>query len=166
MRTFTFLLLIAVALLLEQTVLNFLRVAGVKPDLVLLLIVFNGMLKGSREGGYWGFVAGLVQDLAGGYYIGLNALNKLLAGYAAGLVEVRVYKESLLVAAVVVWGASMVSGSATFLLLLVLGVAVTPLDAFLRVVFPLAVYNSLLSLLFYRPFHRATFYGILREERY
>lgn len=166
MRTFALLLLIAVALLLEQTVLNFLRVAGVKPDLVLLLVVFNGILKGPRKGAFWGFVAGLIEDFVCGHYIGLNAISKLAASCLSGLVEFRVYKESAVTAAAVVWAASLVSGGLVYLLLLTLGVIVAPADAFLRVLLPVAIYNALLSLLFYRSFHRATFYGFLREERY
>jgi len=165
-RTFALLLLITVALLLEQTVLNFLRVAGVKPDLVLLIVIFNGILKGPREGALWGFVAGSLEDFACGHYIGLNALSKLVAGCLAGLVEFRVYKESVVTAAAVVWAVSFISGGVVYLLLLTLGVFVAPSDAFLRVLLPVAVYNALLSLLFYRSFHRATFYGFLREERY
>lgn len=165
MRTVVMLCLIGVALLLEQTVLHFVRVAGVKPDLVLLLVVFNGVIKGSREGALWGFVAGLLEDLACGHYIGLYALSKLAAGYAAGLGR-YVYKESSVVVAAMVWGVSLVSGSITYLLLLTLGITVMPTDAFLRVVLPVAVYNALLSLLFYHWFHRATVYGILREERF
>jgi len=163
-RTVTFLVLLGMGLLLEKTVLHFLRVAGVKPDLVLLLVIFNGILKGPREGAFWGFTGGLLEDFACGHYIGLQALSKLCAGYAAGLVEVRVYKESLLVAAVVVWAVSLIAGAVVYLLLLSLGILITPTDALLRVIFPVAVYNGLLSFLFYRFFHRATFHGILREE--
>lgn len=166
MRTFALLLLIGTALLLEQTVLNFVRVAGVKPDLVLLLVIFNGILKGPREGAFWGFIAGLLEDFACAHYIGLNALGKLVAGYLSGLVEFRVYKESAVTAAAVVWAASLVSGGVVYVLLLTLEVIILPADAFLRVLLPVAVYNALLSLLFYRSFHRATFYGFLREERF
>lgn len=166
MRTFVLLLLIGVALLLEQTVLDFVRVAGVKPDLVLLMIIFNGILKGSREGAFWGFVAGLIEDFACGHYIGLNAISKFAAGYLSGLVEFRVYKESAVTAAAVVWVASLASGGVVYVLLLTLGVIIAPSAAFFRILLPVAVYNALLSLLFYRYFHRATFYGFLREERF
>jgi len=165
-RTVAFLILIGAVLLLEKTALHFLRVAGVKPDLVLLLVIFNGVLKGPREGAFWGFIGGLIEDFACGHYIGLHALSKLCAGYVAGLVEVRVYKESLFVAAVVVWGTSILAGAVVYLLLATLGIFVAPVEAFIRVIFPVAVYNALVSLLFYRLFHRATFYGILKEERF
>ncbi|MEW6448553.1 MAG: rod shape-determining protein MreD [Bacillota bacterium] len=166
MRTFALLLLIGTALLLEQTVLNYLRVAGVKPDLVLLLVIFNGILKGSREGAFWGFIAGLMEDFACGHYIGLNALGKLVGGYFSGLAEFRVYKDSAVTAAAVVWATSLVAGGVVYVMLLTLGIIVAPSDAFLRVLLPVAVYNALLSPLFYRSFHRATFYGFLREERF
>ncbi|MEW6173645.1 MAG: rod shape-determining protein MreD [Bacillota bacterium] len=165
MRTILLLCLIIVAIFLEQTVLNFLRVAGVKPDLLLLLVVFNGFLKGPREGAFWGFIAGLLEDLACGYYIGLHALSKLAAGYIAGLGE-YVYKENSIVAAAMVWGTSLISGSVMYLLLLTLGITLTPGDVFLRVVLPSAVYNGLVSLLFYQPFRNLTIHGILREERF
>ncbi|RJX21195.1 MAG: rod shape-determining protein MreD [Ammonifex sp.] len=165
MRTVTLFCLVGLALLLEHTVLNFVRVAGVKPDLVLLIVVFNGILKGSREGAFWGFIAGLLEDFACGQYLGLHALSKLAAGYVAGLGD-YVYKESSVVAAAMVWGASLISGGLMYLLLLTLGITVGPADAFSRVVLPVAVYNGLLCPLFYHWFRRATVYGVLREERY
>ncbi|MEW6182407.1 MAG: rod shape-determining protein MreD [Bacillota bacterium] len=165
MRVILMLCLIAVAILLEQTVLNFLRVAGVKPDLLLLLVVFNGFLKGPREGAFWGFIAGILEDLAFGYYIGLHALSKLAAGYVAGLGE-YVYKENSIVAAAMVWGTSLVSGCVMYVLLLTLGIALAPGEVFLRVVLPAAVYNGLVSLLFYQPYRNSTIRGILREERF
>ncbi len=144
---------------------NFVRVAGVKPDLVLIIVVFNGILKGSREGAFWGFIAGMMEDFACGQYLGLHALSKLAAGYVAGAGD-YVYKENSVVAAAMVWAASLICGGVVYLSLLTLGITMNPVDAFSRVMLPVAVYNALLCPLFYHWFRRATVYGVLREERY
>jgi rod shape-determining protein MreD len=40
-----------------MTLLNFFPILGVKPDLVLIIVVYNAFLRGSREGALVGFIA-------------------------------------------------------------------------------------------------------------
>ena len=55
MRLLLLLLLMGLAIFFQVTLLNFFPVFGVKPDLVLIIVVFNAFLKGSREGALVGF---------------------------------------------------------------------------------------------------------------
>lgn len=146
--------LLALALFLQVTVLNLLRIGGIIPDLLLLPVVFNAFLAGRREGAFWGLVAGLMKDVFAGGYFGLNALSMLAAGYLVGLAERRLFKESVLVAALVTWVAALFSQLIHYLLLLYLGVSVPPGTA-LRIVFFSALYTAALAPLFYRRFYRA-----------
>ena len=47
------LLFLAGALILQTTVLDYVSVLGIKPDLVMLIVVLNGFLLGTREGPFW-----------------------------------------------------------------------------------------------------------------
>lgn len=79
--------LILVALVLQLTVLNGLRLPGDGvPDLVLVLVAALGMTEGPVPGTVTGFAAGLCLDLAppGSPLIGQYALVFCLAGFAAG----------------------------------------------------------------------------------
>lgn len=47
------LLLLAGAIILQTTVLDYVDVLGIKPDLIMLIVVLNGFLLGTREGAFW-----------------------------------------------------------------------------------------------------------------
>jgi cell shape-determining protein MreD len=54
---------IALALLLQTTLLSPLRILGARPDLLLLAVVAVAMASGPVEGAAFGFAAGLTADL-------------------------------------------------------------------------------------------------------
>lgn len=164
MRSFVFLLLITIALLLQSTLFTFLQVAGVKPDLVLMLVVFNGFLHGSREGAFLGFLAGLAQDIFTGNYIGLNALTKMMAGYLVGLAEARFYKESVIIVTLVTFMVGIANQLAYYMLLFYLDIEVAPSFALAQVVLPSAIYTALLVPLTYWKFYSSNEDGWLRER--
>jgi rod shape-determining protein MreD len=143
------LLLLTGALLLQSTVLDYVAILGIKPDLVMLIVVLNGFLLGTREGAFLGYAAGMVEDLFAGSYIGLNALAKMAAGYLAGMAGLRLFRENTLVATGVAFFTTLAGSFINYLLLLYLKVEVLPFYAIVRVIIPVAVYTSLLTPLFF-----------------
>nr|WP_238442627.1 rod shape-determining protein MreD [Desulforamulus reducens] len=152
--------------MLQSTVFTFLQVAGIKPDLVLMFVVFNGFLRGSREGAFLGFLAGLAQDIFTGSYIGLNALTKMLAGYLVGLAETRFYKESVIIVSMVTFVVGVVNQVILYLLLFYLNVEISPYYAFGQVIIPSAIYTGLLVPLSYWEFYSSNEKGWLRQREF
>jgi len=146
------LLLAVIALILQTTVVNFIAVNGVKPDLVMFFIIIFGFLRNAGEGAFWGFSAGLLEDLFVGNYIGLNAISKLTAGYLAGLAGSKFYRENRLIAAVVTLLASIAGLVVYYLLLLYLNIFIPFFHAFLRVILPVSIYTACLVPLLYKRF--------------
>lgn len=140
-----YLILLGSALILQTTVLDFLAVKGVKPDLVMLLVVLSGFLLGSREGAFLGFAGGIIEDLFAGSYIGLNALSNMAAGYLAGIAGERLYRENTVIATGVTFFAAFAGLTVNYILLLYLDIQVPPLYALFRVVLPTAVYTAILA---------------------
>lgn len=141
---FIFFLILA-SLLLQTSVLEVVAVAGVKPDLVMLIVVLNGFLLGPREGAFLGYIGGMVEDLFLGEYIGLNALSKMIAGYLAGIAGERLYKENILIASGVTFFSAFAGLLVNYLLLFYLNLHVSPYYALLRMALPTAIYTSLLA---------------------
>lgn len=75
---------IALALLAQTTVVLDVRVGGVTPDVMLLLPVAAGIVAGPFEGAVVGFVAGLAADLLVPTPFGLSALVGTVVGFAVG----------------------------------------------------------------------------------
>ncbi|NTV52266.1 MAG: rod shape-determining protein MreD [Candidatus Firestonebacteria bacterium] len=68
--------------------------AGALMDLVLLLVIFFALQRGTTLGIWMGFVLGLIQDAAGGGPLGLNAVALLGVAYLVGLMRARLFKEN------------------------------------------------------------------------
>lgn len=164
MRLILILLLIGASLLVQVSALNSFQIFGVKPDLVMLVVVFNAFLRGHREGAFVGFVAGIFQDILTGSYIGLNALSYMTVGYLVGMTEAKLYKDSSVIIMVLTWFASIAGQLVYYLLLLFGGVGISPVVALTRVMFPAATYTALLVPLFYKKFYQSNLSGWLKSR--
>ena len=84
------------AIVLQTSVLDLVAIKGIKPDLVLLMVVYLGLVKGSDIGCTSGFFFGLVEDIFSGVYFGSNALTKTIIGFFCGASGKRLYTQSML----------------------------------------------------------------------
>jgi len=57
---------------------------NITPDIVIILVIYLGYIRGHIAGMVSGFLAGLILDLLSGSFIGLSALSYSLAGFIAG----------------------------------------------------------------------------------
>jgi rod shape-determining protein MreD len=70
--------------LAQATLAPALRIADVAPDIPLIVVILLALRRGSEFGCASGFVAGLLQDVAAGGLIGVQALTKALVGFGIG----------------------------------------------------------------------------------
>ncbi|MHB8219289.1 MAG: rod shape-determining protein MreD [Acidimicrobiales bacterium] len=75
---------VLLALVVQSTVGVDIRIAGVHPDLMLLLPIAAGIAGGPEDGALVGFLAGLAADLLLPTPFGLSALVDCLVGFAVG----------------------------------------------------------------------------------
>jgi rod shape-determining protein MreD len=153
MRFVSIALAFIVALILQTTILPFLRLGGVTPDLLLVLVMFNALFYGSFAGGVVGLITGLTQDLLGGHYLGLGALSGFVVGYLMGHLERRVNIDNVLVDFFLVLAGRFVAGA-------VYSLGQGMLDSSLSIHLlwhlsaPGALYDACLAALLFRPLAR------------
>lgn len=94
------------ALILETTVLHHFSIFGAKPDLVLIILVFLAVKKGSYEGEIYGFIGGLLEDFITSAVLGLQALVKTLLGFAVGFLKNKFEEDNALLVIIFVFFAS------------------------------------------------------------
>jgi len=82
---------------LQFSVTHWLRIAGVEPDLLLVVTVVIALLSGPRAGMAIGFSAGVIEGALLGRGIGVYAAAKTVAGYIAGVAGGRLFAENLIV---------------------------------------------------------------------
>ncbi|OUP83083.1 rod shape-determining protein MreD [Lachnoclostridium sp. An169] len=83
------------AYLLQCTVFSFLELAGIRPNLLIIVTAAFGFMRGSREGMLVGFFSGLFVDIQFGDIIGFYALIYLLIGFINGLFEQMYFDEDI-----------------------------------------------------------------------
>jgi rod shape-determining protein MreD len=156
------LLLISVALI-QSTVMPHLTLWGVKPDLMLLVVISWSLLRGAREGIVWGVIGGFCLDLFSGAPFGLSALALLIVSFFSGLGEATVFRTHVILPLATVFLASLAHDLIFLLVLKTLGWPVTWLGSFIRLVLPASLLNVLLTPLVY-PTMRWLYRKIGREE--
>jgi len=142
-------------LVFQSTFIDSIAIYGIKPDLVMIFVIFNGFLLGPREGAFLGYASGIIQDFFVGSYIGLNALTLMLAGFIAGVCGERLYKENSLIVALVTFFSSAVSLTLYYVLMRYLNIKISLIPAIWQIILPTALYSSLLVPLFYLRVYRS-----------
>lgn len=67
-----------------------------RPDLVLLIVIFYALRKGETAGLYFGALAGLFLDIAGGGLLGPNSLSKALTGFCVPLIRKKLFQWNII----------------------------------------------------------------------
>lgn len=137
--------ILIIALILQITVVPLFAIYGVKPDLLLMVVVSTGLLQGKEKGVGIGFFAGLLQDLAIGNLFGLNILSKLLTGYMFGLVERKVFKDHIFLPILAMAVATIFNSLVLLVVLGFWGYTIQPIPVLVNYILPLLGYNMVIS---------------------
>ena len=104
------------AYLLQCTVFPSLEIAGIKPNLMLIVTASFGFMRGPREGMFVGFASGLLIDIQYGDMIGFYALIYLAAGFVNGLFEQIYFDEDIKLPLFLIAGSDFVYGLVVYFL--------------------------------------------------
>ena len=139
-------LLVIVALALQSTVLAHLTLLGVRPQLVLVVVVSLAYLDGERVGLVAGFAGGLLQDLLLPLSIvGLTALVYTLIGYGVGYLRQYTTAESVWTPVFAVAIASVLAECSYALLAILMGQPWVPLTDTMQRIGLIVLYDTLLT---------------------
>ena len=107
MKTARNVLLIILALFLQTSWTNAISLWDVKPDLVVLILVFIGITSGQIEATILGFFSGFLIDIYNPEAMGINALSNSIIGFAVGYSRVGIVAEDIQVQAAAIFIASL-----------------------------------------------------------
>ena len=96
-RTFLFhtLLLLAVVLI-QTTLLKRVRIGGVVPDIVFVLLIFSSVYQGSLKAQGTGFLTGLLQDILSLAPLGFNSFIYTLTAFISGAFKGTIFFDPVL----------------------------------------------------------------------
>jgi rod shape-determining protein MreD len=131
--------------LAQTSVAPALRIGSVTPDIPFILVVLLGLRRGPEVGCLAGFVLGLLQDTAGGGFLGAQALTKGVVGFAVGLLGGRLVVSSPLVQVPGLVLLTVAEGLARYSLLRLFHFPAPLGDLMLHVILPQALYNGFIG---------------------
>ena len=95
MRYISYLIISTVIFIFQTTLCNYIAIAGIKPNFMLIFIVTMAFLKGNSTGLLVGIIMGLLQDCYFGHLIGSNLFLYGIIGYIAGCLTEHFNKENI-----------------------------------------------------------------------
>ena len=118
------------------------KVGGVKPDLVLLIVISWSLLRGSREGIVWGFIGGLCLDLFSGAPLGASAVGLTTVSLLTGQGETNIFKGNVLLPILFAPLGTVIYYGGLLIILELTGQSQPVLSSFSQVILPAAIMNA------------------------
>lgn len=104
------------ALLIQSTFAETVAIHQIKPDVVLIVLVFIGLSDGQIMGTIFGFLAGWLQDVYSPEHLGLNALCKAVTGFFVGYGHGGVIEKNLITRGIILFVATLFHDGLYFLI--------------------------------------------------
>lgn len=165
-KTIINIVLIIVAIIiyyLQSNLFEWFNIAGIKPNLFVILVLFIGLFVNRTIGTVYGIVIGLVIDFLIGAKIGIYALSLGLIGFLAGLFDKNFSKDSRITIIFMVISATAIFEILSYILnYMVSGINVEILNFIIILVVEI-IFNIILTIILYPLIQK---YGYYIEDEY
>lgn len=157
---------IIVCFLLQCTVFHMISIGSITPNLILILTVSMGLMRGRKSGLWTGFFAGLLVDLFYGSLFGFYALIYMYAGFLSGYAHRIYYDDDIKVPMFLVAGTDLFYNLAVYGLQFLLRGRLSLGTYLYRIIIPEMFYTVFLTLIVYRIFRYINYHfmNIARKE--
>jgi rod shape-determining protein MreD len=135
-----------VAAMLQTVIVSSLVIGGGAPDVLLVVVVALGLVRGSVPGAVFGFVGGVIVDLVTLDTMGITSLVLTLAGFWAGRYGETTGRDRRFAPLIAVGSITVLAGLFGFVLHYMLGEEVVARHALVTVLMPALVLNLVLAL--------------------
>lgn len=122
-RVIVYAAILAALGVLQTNVLQAVEIAGVRPDLALIVIAYVAVMNGSFEGELGAFIGGLVEDILSLSPPGFHALLRTLMGFLYGIVHNRMLVDAVLVPVLLLAAGTLVKALLAGLIAAIFGVS-------------------------------------------
>lgn len=109
-------ILIFAVFIVQSTILKYILIWDVKPDMILLVSVYAGLTGGKNRGVAVGAISGLIQDSMSVGIFGINTFSKGLIGYILGNIRDKILSENAVTQTFFVFLSSLFDGLFFFLI--------------------------------------------------
>ena len=146
-------IVIIVCFLLQSTVFQALSIAGVVPNLLLIVTVAAGYMHGRKNGIYVGLACGLLVDICYGDIIGLFGLMYMCIGYLNGYAHKVYFRDDYTMPIILVSISNLLYGFFYYVFLFLLRNRLNFFFYLRRIIFPELIYTVVVSIVLYKILH-------------
>lgn len=146
-------IVILVCFLLQSTVFQALSIAGVAPNLLLIVTVAAGYMRGRKIGIYTGLACGLLVDICYGDVIGLFGLMYMVIGYLNGYAHKVYFRDDYTMPIFLVAGSDFIYGFFYYIVMFLLRNRLNVFFYIRRIILPELIYTVLVSIVLYKLLH-------------
>ncbi len=134
---------------LQSNVFSWFHIAGIKPNLFIILILYMGLFIGKGFGFTMGATWGILLDILSGRIIGINGIMLGIIGWLGGYLDKKFSKDSKLTIILMIVGATILFELGICILQgMFLGSSIS-IPYFLRTIIIESIYNIILFIIFY-----------------
>ncbi len=143
MRYWALAILCILMVAIETTIIPYVSIRGIGPDIVGSFVTLVSMLSGRPDGLFVAVVAGVLEDISSGQFLGLFTVVRLVIAYLAGISYQKVFQDWALVPIIFVFAMGFIGGCLQVFLLGSFGV---PFESY-QIVFGTVVFQAAYSAL-------------------
>lgn len=143
---------------LQSNFFSWFNIAGIMPNLFVLLILFIGLFGTQTMGTIYGLIVGLILDFLIGTKIGIYSASLGLVGFLAAIFDKNFSKDSRMTIMVMGVGATIIFESLTYLLKYVFAANQVELLNFVKILAIEVTFNLILTIIFYPLLQKCGYY--------
>lgn len=140
---------------LQANLFNWFTIAGIKPNLFIILVLFIGLFAGKTMGSILGMIFGLMLDFFIGTKIGISGILLGVVGFAGGYLDKNFSKDSKLTIILMCMGATFLFESADYFISAIIYQIEIQVIQLLKIVIIESIYNAILIIILYPIIQRA-----------
>ena len=152
-RLIVTLLELILCFLLQTSLFSFLRISGVVPNCLLILIITVAYTKGQISAIVTGFFAGLLLDLCFSETVGFCAILYMIVAFLAGFAHKIYYERDYFVPGVLILSGELIYSFLYYVIFFLLRGKLELHTYFIYTILPRMLYTILISLALYPAFH-------------
>ncbi len=149
-RCITIGVIIVICFLLQTTVFHFLELSCVVPNLLLIVTMSFGLMRGRTEGMLVGFFSGLIIDIFFGSVLGPYAMIYMTMGYANGFFHRIYYVEDVLLPMMMITLNDFLYNVIVYVFFFLFRNRLQFGDYLSQIILPEMIYTILITLFFYK----------------
>lgn len=144
--------------IIQTNFFNWFNIAGIKPNIYVILILFLGLFAGKKIGITYGIAFGIILDLLTSKNIGITSIMLGTIGFLGGYFDKNFSKENRITIMSMVIGSTIIFELGTYLINSIILIYDIEIVSFIKILLIEILYNTLITIVIYPILQKAGYY--------